>query len=79
MKRAAASSGVASLVVVALGLCWPARALACSVCFLAQEETRVAFVATTALLTLLPLAFVGSVVWWLYDKARKLEREEADG
>lgn len=51
-------------------------ARACSVCFVAEEETRVAFLATTGFLTLLPLAFVGGVVWWLRKRMREMRRLE---
>jgi hypothetical protein len=51
-------------------------ALACSVCFVAEEETRVAFLVTTGLLTLLPLAFAGGVVYWLVKRARHIAELE---
>ena len=54
MSRALTSYLVVS--VVAFGSLWPRSALACSVCFLAEEETRWAFIVTTGLLTLLPIA-----------------------
>lgn len=72
------TTGAASVVALLFVALSAKSALACSVCFIAEEETRVAFIVTAGLLTFLPLAFVGSVVWWLYDKARKLEREEAE-
>ncbi|MBX3269421.1 MAG: hypothetical protein KF729_04125 [Sandaracinaceae bacterium] len=52
----------------------PALALACPVCFDANEANRDAYVGTTVLLSLLPLAFVGAVVLVLRARARALEK-----
>lgn len=38
--------------------------LACATCF--SGDGRGAFLATTALLSLLPLALIGGGVWWVY-------------
>lgn len=48
----------------------PSLALACPVCFDANEANRDAYVGTTVLLSLLPLAFVGAVVLVLRARAR---------
>lgn len=61
------------VVVVALVAFAAPAALACSVCFDANEERRAAFLATTVFLTLTPLAFVFGVVWWLKRRARALD------
>lgn len=63
-------------MAVAAALLGAEGARACSVCFVAEEETRVAFLVTTGLLTLLPLAFAGGVVWWLVKRARRLPLEQ---
>jgi len=65
------------LVVLVLGLA--DAAFACTVCVGAQTEaTRKAFVGTTALLTFLPLAVVGSVVTLFVRRTlAREEREEA--
>lgn len=68
---------VALVVTAALFTAKGARA--CSVCFVAEEETRVAFLVTTGLLTLLPLAFAGGVVWWLVKRAREARRYGDEG
>ena len=61
----------------ALLACAPRVALACSVCSAGRDdETRAAFLATTGLLTFLPLAMVGGLVWWLRRRARQLEAAE---
>ncbi len=44
----------------------PASAFACAVCFDASAETRGAFLGTTVFLSLLPLAVIGLIVFWLY-------------
>jgi hypothetical protein len=64
--------------LVALAVIVPRIALACSVCMSGRDdETRAAFLATTGLLSLLPLSMVGGLVWWLRRRARELERAEA--
>lgn len=51
----------------------PRLAAACAVCFSGRsDEARVAFLATTVLLTGLPLLMIGSVVWWLIRRAREV-------
>ncbi|MEM7138295.1 MAG: hypothetical protein AAF500_17070 [Myxococcota bacterium] len=51
-------------------------ASACPTCASPLEENRQAFVDTTILLTLVPLAMIGGFVWWLRRKARSLETPE---
>ncbi len=47
---------------------------ACPVCFQAKTEaSRIAFIATTALMTFLPLAVVGGGVWWVRRKFAQAE------
>ncbi|MBT6380230.1 MAG: hypothetical protein HOJ89_08430 [Opitutales bacterium] len=43
---------------------------ACSVCAVANEKTRFAYYATTALLTFLPLLMIGGVVFYIAKKSR---------
>ena len=50
-------------------LCLALPALACSVCGYAAPESRTAFILTTALLSFVPLLFIGAVVWYLKNKA----------
>ena len=56
---------------------------ACPVCFDRDDEARIAFLATTGLLTLLPLGLVFGTGAWLRKRAREVEeearREEARG
>jgi hypothetical protein len=44
----------------------PNAAWACSVCYSANEGNRWAFFTTTVFLSLLPLAMVGGIVYWLW-------------
>ena len=61
---------------IALGiLASPETAGACSVCFSGTDETRAAFLATTVLLSVLPLAMVGSLVFWLRRRSLALDRQ----
>ena len=57
----------------------PETALACPVCFDANAENRMAFLATTALLTLLPIGLLGGVGLWLRKRARSLRTSRGDG
>ncbi len=69
-------AGSAALVALLLGL--PRIAEACSGCIArGDDEARVAFVATTVLLTVLPLAVVGGAVWWLLRRAREVDPIES--
>ncbi len=50
----------------------------CPVCFSATEANRDAFLGTTILLSLLPLAFIVGVLWFLRERARSLTPSEED-
>lgn len=67
---------VAALV---LFVAFPSALHACPVCFDRDDETRVAFLATTGLLTLLPLGMVAGVGAWLRRRSRLLKDEEGPG
>src|SRR5512145_493836 len=54
----------------------PASALACPVCGLIGTGNNTwAYQAMTAVLTLLPLAMVGAIVWWLARRAAQAGAE----
>jgi hypothetical protein len=56
-------------VAVAILVLAPKASLACAVCFQAKSDaTRIAFIASTAAMTFLPLAVVGGVAWWVRRK-----------
>jgi len=49
--------------VTALVLCFPSAAWACPMCFSAKNEAgRIAYLATTGVLTFLPLIVIGSTI-----------------
>ena len=69
-------SYIARITALAILLA-PEIAAACSVCFSGRsDETRVAFIATTALLTALPLLLIGTLVWWLRRRAIQIQQSE---
>ena len=55
------------LVLLAL---LPQSAFACSVCYSANEPNRLAFIETTAFLSLFPLAMVGGIAWWIWRQVQ---------
>jgi hypothetical protein len=64
------------LIVSTAVLFVPQLAAACAVCFAGRsDETRIAFVVTTAFMTALPLLTIGSLVWWLRWRARQIRDE----
>lgn len=62
-----------ALLAAAAAWLLPAVALACPVCFDSNEANRDAYLGTTVLLSLLPLAFVGGVVLVLRRRAQARE------
>ena len=71
MKRLVARLAALAIAILAIT---PAVAQACSVCSAGQDDaTRAAFLGTTALLSVLPLALVGGFVWWIRRRTRALE------
>lgn len=57
---------------------FPDFAYACPVCFDRDDEARIAFLATTGLLTLLPLGMVGGFVMWIRKRGRDGDLEGAE-
>ena len=75
LSRVAVWLAAAGLILLGAA---PRVALACSVCSAGRDdETRVAFLATTGLLTGLPFLLVGGLIWWLHRRARELEAADA--
>lgn len=68
-------SALLAALVVAVMAALPEAAFACPVCFDSNEENRIAFLATTAFLTLLPLGLVGGIGAWLRKRARDIEAQ----
>jgi hypothetical protein len=54
----------------------PGVAQACAVCGLANTQNQSAFLGTTILLSLLPLAMIGGGVWWARRTLRSLAEED---
>ena len=74
----AAMRNAFSGLLVALLLLAPGIASACPVCMGGRDdETRAAFLLTTLFLSVLPLALVGGVVWYLARRARALEQQRS--
>ena len=60
-------------------LSYTAAAQACPVCFQSKnDDNRIAFIVTTAFLTVLPLLLIGGLVWWLHGKYKAAEAAEAE-
>lgn len=59
------------------GAALPRAAWACAVCVAGSDDgSRAAFLVTTVFLSVLPLAAVGAIVWWLRRRARELEASQ---
>ena len=75
-RRAMVGAAVAAVVMVAA---MPEALHACPVCFDRDDEARIAFLATTGLLTLLPLGLVAGTGAWLRRRMREMRGEEGGG
>jgi len=64
-----------ALAVAAALLLLPELASACAVCFGNEEENRAAFILTTVLLSVLPLALIGSLGLYLWSHHRREARQ----
>jgi len=61
-------AGLALLMALLLA---PEAAQACAVCFAGKSDgARVAFIATTGFLTLMPLLLLGVGIWWVRKRLR---------
>ncbi len=73
------------ILLALLALSLPPAAHACAVCGAAVDRNRTAFLGTTILLSLLPLALMGGGLWWIARHARErlagefVEREPLAG
>ena len=61
--------GTSALILASM----PASGLACAVCMDNEAGNRVAYIAMTFLLTLLPFALVGGVGFYIWRKSRETE------
>lgn len=48
---------------------------ACAVCGVSKEESRIAFIVTTGILTFVPLIVIGFVVYYIYRQVKARESE----
>lgn len=64
-------------VVLFLSL-WPRLSEACSVCFSAEGEVRVAFIISTAFLTVVPLIGAGLIIWWVRRRLKQHSLDQAE-
>jgi hypothetical protein len=72
-------SRIALLCALALCACLlPDSAAACSVCYAGAEESRKAFLLTTVLLSVLPLAMFGSLFWWFRRRFREADQTRVE-
>lgn len=67
-----------TLLTSAMLLALPALAAACPVCGAATEDNRMAYLAMTIAMSLLPLAGIGGVVFWVWKRSRDLDSEPLD-
>ncbi|NNF53718.1 MAG: hypothetical protein HKN03_04660 [Acidimicrobiales bacterium] len=68
--------GRSLLLALAFLVLLPDVVMACPVCFDRDDEARIAFLATTALLTFLPLGLVVGTTVWLRKRAQDLDDDE---
>ena len=77
--RQVAVGGGALLAMLVATAVFPEALHACPVCFDRDDEARIAFLATTGLLTLLPLGLVAGTGAWLRRRAREVRGDEGGG
>jgi hypothetical protein len=53
------------------------QALACAVCFSGRDESRVAYLVTTIVMTALPIAALAIGIYWVVKKANAVDRDRA--
>ena len=77
MRNQTSSRYLAPLIVGLLVVA-PRLAAACSVCSAGRdEENRIAFIVTTAFMSLLPLLLIGGLVFWLRGRFQALDERHA--
>lgn len=76
--RAVSRTVFVGVLAVALLVVLPESVAACPVCFSATDENRLAFLATTIALSLLPLGMVAGAGLWIRRKVRERGDEPDD-
>ena len=51
-------------------------ALACAVCGFSNEKSQWAFIVTTGILTVVPLCFIGGVVFYFFRQVKNFNYDE---
>ena len=70
----AISSALKMSLVAAAAWAWPGIAAACAVCSAGRdEENQVAFLLSTLFMSVMPLAAIGGIVFFLWRRIQKLE------
>ena len=67
------------LMVGAVVLALPAVVSACPMCIDERKETRTAYIATTAALSIIPVGFGGGILLWVRARMRAIADGNADG
>lgn len=62
---------------LAVAWLWPGAALACAVCGFGEDQSRIAYIATTALLSALPIALLAGLLIFL-RRATRAEKRPPD-
>lgn len=76
MSRFTSPERALRLAVAALLVALPRLALACPVCWAADARRNDAYVATTALLSFLPLAAIGGIAWLIWRRSHPRDAAE---
>ena len=66
------------LLVATAALILPTAAQACAVCGAATENNQMAFLAMTLFMSLMPLAAIGGIAWWVWRRTKALDAEAPD-
>ena len=67
----------AAPIIAAAIVASPQLARACAVCMSGREDdVQFAFLATTAVMSVLPVMVVGGAVWWLRRRIREMEANQ---
>jgi hypothetical protein len=79
VRRLSRLAVTAMLLAAAILLVDPAVAEACSVCGGgdSSEESKMAFIVTTAMLSFLPLGMLGGLAYWIRKRVKAIESGEA--
>jgi hypothetical protein len=54
------------------------EALACTVCGFGNDPSKGAFIATTGIMTFIPLIMLGAVVWYIWRRTKTLGAASED-